>query len=77
MTHESVADAAVIGVADEEAGELPKAYIVPKPGKTIVPEDMIDWVKGDKFSSADVLLSKAYLIYQVKVMMRLRSCLFY
>jgi acyl-CoA synthetase (AMP-forming)/AMP-acid ligase II len=30
MTHPKVADAAVVGVADEEAGELPKAFVVAK-----------------------------------------------
>ncbi|XP_069177881.1 uncharacterized protein [Procambarus clarkii] len=45
MTHEAIADAGVIGVKDEEAEELPKAYIVLKPGRTVVPEDIVNWVK--------------------------------
>ena len=32
ITHPAVADAAVVGIADEEAGELPKAFIALAPG---------------------------------------------
>ncbi|HBK80282.1 MAG TPA: 4-coumarate--CoA ligase family protein, partial [Nitrospinae bacterium] len=32
--HPRVADAAVMGKADEEAGEIPKAYVVLKEGET-------------------------------------------
>lgn len=31
--HPAVAEAAVIGIPDEHAGELPRAYVVKKPGK--------------------------------------------
>ncbi|XP_013386933.1 4-coumarate--CoA ligase-like [Lingula anatina] len=34
LTHHAVADAAVVGRPDEDAGELPMAFIVLKPGQT-------------------------------------------
>lgn len=44
VTHPSVADAAVIGVPDDEAGELPKAFITLKEGETTSAEDIQKFV---------------------------------
>jgi 4-coumarate--CoA ligase len=40
VTHPDVADVAVIGVGDEEAGEIPKAFVVLKPGATATADDI-------------------------------------
>ena len=44
LTHPSIADAAVIPVPDEEAGELPKAYIVLKPAIPATTHEIMDYV---------------------------------
>ena len=46
LTHPSVADAAVIPSPDEEAGEVPKAFVVLKDGAGLSAEELIRFVAG-------------------------------
>jgi acyl-CoA synthetase (AMP-forming)/AMP-acid ligase II len=46
-THESVSEAAVIGVEDEEFGQRLKAFVVPKPETTLTPADVRAYVKSN------------------------------
>src|SRR4029450_2451432 len=46
LTHPDVADAAVIGRPDEEAGEIPAAYVVLRQGSTATSEQIMENVAG-------------------------------
>jgi len=46
LTHPDVNDVAVGPVVDETAGEIPKAYVVRKPGSTVTEEDIINFLHG-------------------------------
>jgi len=44
QSHPAVADVAVIPSPDEEAGEVPKAYVVLKPGMSATAQEIMDYV---------------------------------
>ncbi|HYD96996.1 MAG TPA: class I adenylate-forming enzyme family protein [Noviherbaspirillum sp.] len=44
--HPGVAEAAVVGVSSERWGETPVAFVVPKPGVELQPQEVLDWANA-------------------------------
>ena len=46
LEHPAVMDSAVIGVPDDEAGELPKGFVVIRQGHDVTPDDILTFANG-------------------------------
>ena len=46
LSHDCIADAAVIGIPDEAAGKVPRAFVVLKEDKSVPKEDILKFVEG-------------------------------
>jgi acyl-CoA synthetase (AMP-forming)/AMP-acid ligase II len=43
LRHNSISQVAVVGAPDDRLGEVGHAFVVPRPGTTIVPSEVITW----------------------------------
>lgn len=73
LQHKEVADAGVIGLPNEEAGELPMAFVVPQPGSKVTEKDLVEFVASRVTST----ILAFYLMYHLVKHMLLYILLFY
>lgn len=65
LTCSGIKDAAVIGIPNEEAGELPMAFIVKQENANIREEDIIQYVNGKNIQNIFVFSIILFMIYHI------------
>ena len=45
LAHPSVSQVAVVGVPDQRMGEVGCAFVIPRPGATIDPDELVAWCR--------------------------------
>ncbi|XP_062532101.1 luciferin 4-monooxygenase isoform X2 [Bombyx mori] len=64
LQHSGVADAGVVGLPDELAGELPIAFVVPQPNSNVTEKELIEYV-ASKLSPAKHLRGGVIFINEI------------
>lgn len=52
VKHPKIRDAGVIGVPNDEVGELPLAFVVKVPGESLTEKEIVDYVASELYSHA-------------------------
>jgi fatty-acyl-CoA synthase len=47
IEHDAIMDISIVGIADEDLGEVPAAALQVTPGESITAQEMVDWAYGD------------------------------
>lgn len=76
LSHPYINDAAVIGIPDDNAGELPFAFVVRKTNAKLIEKDVIDFVTGKKEPSCYFLFRNFTLIFFFSLCHRLLMVFF-
>jgi 4-coumarate--CoA ligase len=58
LTHPDVDDVAVVGIPDAEAGEVPRAFVVIKPGHSLTADQVKQFVAGLSYVFITPLVSQ-------------------
>ena len=78
LTHPAVLDAAVVGLSDDSAGELPLAFVVKKPETDVTEKELEDFIAG-MYNASHVYLAynRGHFLEKVSPQKKLRGGVFF